>query len=89
MLVIVPTADREITQFTINYIVEGDEYPWWQKLIIGENGQLYFYIAVVCAGLIVVILLAILILCCVRCCRKKDPSRSKVEAYDQNLNDIT
>lgn len=73
ILLIVPNYNKSSnTTYSISYSISGEEYSYWQKLIMGPNGFKYFIIALVCAGVIGLIILVVIILVIVKfCCKKK------------------
>lgn len=70
MIVMYPTVNKSLTDFSIEYYVTGTEYNWFEKLIIGPKGKIYFILALVCGGLIFVAIIVTIILCICRCCKK-------------------
>ncbi|CDW88451.1 UNKNOWN [Stylonychia lemnae] len=70
IIVVNPNLNQAITSFTFSFSISGSQYSWWEKLIMGPNGQIYFWVAIGCGALIVFVLLAVIIFLIVRCCRK-------------------
>jgi len=71
ILLVNPNLNQLITSFSFTFVVSGTEYSWWEKLIMGPNGMIYFYVAIGCGAAIVVILISVVVCLIVRCCRKR------------------
>eukprot|EP00347_Sterkiella_histriomuscorum_P012781 403367246 len=54
MLLVLPIQGRTsaTTYYTFSYQIHGENYSWWEQLIIGKNGRTYFIIAIASASLI-------------------------------------
>lgn len=77
ILVAVPVANKQTGSYSFTYEVSGSEYSWWQKLIHGPDGELYFWIAIGCAAGIGALFLAIIIVIIVKCCRRSSKIKEK------------
>lgn len=67
----------------MTYTIDGTEYNWWQKLIYGPDGELYFWVAIGCAAAIGALFLAVAIALIVYCCKRKNQvgSEEKTPGY--------
>ena len=72
ILLILPTANKKTGTYVFTYSLSGEEYNWWQKLIMGPKGQTYFIIAIVCAGVVGLTFLIVFIILIVYCCKRKN-----------------
>lgn len=73
MILVIPNANRtNTTSFQFTFYVSGEQYGYWEKLIVGPNGFTYYIIALVCAGIIGLSFLTIIIFLIVRCAKRKN-----------------
>ena len=76
VVLIKPQQSATYSNFTFTYQVSGTRYDWFETVLMGPNGKLYFWVAIGCAAFIGLMFFIAIIYCIVKCCRKgKDGSK--------------
>jgi len=70
IIVALPVANKNTGSYAFTYTIKGEEYNWWEKLIYGPDGELYFWVAIGCAIAVGILIIAVLIVLIVKCCRR-------------------